>query len=179
MSTQHSGQCYQIRAGTWADLFSVSVLPRRLPSWQVHTAPLHPTSPKWRSSAFLKNLLLPPASPISAHGNSILPAAQARTLGVILDYSLSSPISTHQQTMEESTFKISVKFNPLFFSSSATSLVQIQFFVLTGLPHPKHYSFLVGPMSKIHLQSLPFLCFRFSHPGLSGIICCLDWAGGS
>lgn len=61
MSTQHSGQCYQIRAGTWADLFSVSVLPRRLPSWQVHTAPLHPTSPKWKSSAFL-NKPAPPTS---------------------------------------------------------------------------------------------------------------------
>lgn len=70
------------------------------------------------------------------------------------------------------------RIHPLFFSSSATSLVQIQFFVLTGLPHPTHHPFLIGSMSKTHLQSLPFLYFYGYHPGLSGIICCLDWGGG-
>ena len=43
----------------------------------------------------------PPTSfPISAHGNSILPTAQAKTLGVILDSALSNPTSIHQQSME-------------------------------------------------------------------------------
>lgn len=147
----------------------------------VQKAPLDPTSPKWRSSAFLQQTCfshqLPPYQHMATPSFQLL---RPEHLGVILDYSLSTPTSTHQQTMEASTFKISVKFHPRFFSSSATSLIQIQFFlVLTGLPHPNYYSFLVGSMSKIHLQSLPFLCFCFSHPGLSGIICCLDWDGGS
>lgn len=38
--------------------------------------------------------------PLSAHGNSILPTAQAKTLGVILDSALSNPTSIHWQSME-------------------------------------------------------------------------------
>lgn len=38
-----------------------------------------------------------------------------------------------------------------------------------------HHSFLVDAMSKINLQSLPFLCLHCYHPGLSGITSRLGW----